>query len=81
MIYTHQRSLATLDDDIVHTEIAVKLEMRVVLEVEEVQTFTPFETSNVKVFFIKLGWGNIHVNVFSGTVSLNDTSIETLIRP
>ena len=38
MIYTHQKSLATLDDNIVDREIAAKLEMRIVLKVEEVQT-------------------------------------------
>ena len=37
--------------------------------------FTPFDTSNITVFLMKLGWGNIHGNVFSDTVFLKDTSI------
>ena len=35
---THQKSLATLDGEIVDTEIAVKLEMRDVLKVHDVQS-------------------------------------------
>ena len=37
-IYTHQKSSATLDDEILQTEIAVELEMWDVLEVHDVQT-------------------------------------------
>ena len=37
--------------------------------------FTPFDTSHVIVFLIKLWWGNIHGNVFSDTVFLKDTLI------
>ena len=37
-IYTHQKRLATLDGEIVDTEIVVKLELRDVLKVHAVQT-------------------------------------------
>ena len=36
-IYTHQKSLATHDGDIVDPEITVKLEMRDVLKVHDAQ--------------------------------------------
>ena len=38
VLYTHQNSLATLDDEIVDPEITVKLEMRDVLKVHDAQT-------------------------------------------
>ena len=37
---------------------------------------TPFDTSKIIVFLIKLEWENIHGNVFSDTVFLKDTLIE-----
>ena len=39
-------------------------------------TFTYFDTLNVIVFFMILGWGNIHGKVFGDTVHLKDTLIE-----
>ena len=39
-------------------------------------TFTPFDTSNMIVFSIKLGCGNIHRNIFNCTVFLGGTLIE-----
>ena len=38
IIYTHQKSLATLDGEIVDPEITVKLEMRDVLKARDAQT-------------------------------------------
>ena len=37
-MYTHQKSLATLDGEIVDPEITVKVEMRDVLKVHDAQT-------------------------------------------
>ena len=77
-----KKSLATLDGEIMDTEIAVKLELLDVHKKARCTNLilTPVDTSNVIVFLIKLGWGIIHRNVFSGTVSLKDTLIETKVK-
>ena len=70
-----KKRLATLDGEIVDPEITVNLEMWDVLKVVHL-TLIPFDTSNVILFLIKLGWGNIHGNGFSDTVFPKDTLIE-----
>ena len=53
-----QKSLATLDSENVDPEIAVKLEIRDGMYLKytvHILNITPFDTSNVMIFYVKLG--------------------------